>query len=149
MDELHNMNELYFENGSYTVSNSNFENITSECGTIFNFPCLTSGKDQFIKVSNSKFINNTASKFGGVIYSTGEYNNKAINFTNCYYYNNHAKFGNIIYAHSKDTLPYIGDLNETDISTIPAYFKMYGNVIENISILSGESIPEGIKCKFN
>jgi len=148
MDELHK-NELNYEIGTHTISDSNFENNTSECGTIFNFPYLSRGKDKIIKVSNSKFINNTASKFGGVIYSVGENNDESISFTNCYFYNNHAKLGNIMYTHSKNALPYIGSYKLTDISTIPTYFKMYGNTVKEISILSGENIPEGIKCKLN
>jgi len=147
MDESYS-NELNFESGEYTVSNSNFENNTSACGTVFNFPYLTTGKDKIVKVSNSKFINNTASKFGGVIYSVGENNAKSLSFTNCYYYNNHANFGNILYTISKNSLPYIGNLNSVDVSTIPKYFKMYGNEVKEISILSGESIPEGIKFKL-
>jgi len=148
MNELHSNELMNYENGLYTVSDSKFENNTSECGTIFNFPYLSSGRDKFIKVNDTKFINNTASKFGGVIYSVGENNVGSISFTNCYYYNNNAKFGNIIYTLSKDTLPDIGYLNSTDVATIPAYFKMYGNVVNEISILSGENIPEGIKCKL-
>jgi len=44
-------------------------------------------------------------------------------------------------------LPNIGNLNPTDISSIPAYFEMHEN--KEISILSGESIPENITCKLN
>jgi len=77
-----------------------------------------------------------------------EKNSNRMIFSDCTFNNNHAEFGNIIYTYSKNSLPQMDiDLNSTDISTNPAYFKMDGNetLIENISILSGESIPEGIK----
>jgi len=148
MNEL-DMLEKYNENGCYAISDSKFENNTSESGTIFNFSYLSSGKYKFIRVNNCKFINNTASRFGGVIYSIGENNPEGILFKNCTYINNHARFGNIMYAHARNKLPNIGILNPNELSTIPEYFEMYGNIVERISILSGESIPKGIKCKIN
>jgi len=141
-----NMNE----GGGLIVSNSTFENNTSECGTIFNFPYHHPGSDKFIKINNSTFINNTASKFGGVVYSMGEHNPNRMIFTNNSFYNNHAKFGNVLYTHSKAALLDVGEyLNSSDISTPPAYFQMYGNLVEEISILSSGSIPEDIMCKLN
>jgi len=134
------------EGGGYTINYVNFENNTSESGTIFNFPYLSPGSAN-IGIYYSTFTNNTASKFGGVIFS-GENGNRMV-FSNCIFNNNHAKYGNIVYAHSKNEIPTIGDIQKTEISTIPTYFEMNGNVIEEISILSGESIPEGIMCKLN
>jgi len=118
-----------------------------------NFPKVTPGtigKYEPIPFNFNTFNNNRATKFGGVMY-TG-INADRLVFTNCTFNNNHAEFGNILYAYSKDSLPQMNtDLNLTDINTNPAYFKMVGNVteFENISILSGERIPEGIKCKLN
>jgi len=143
MDKINNLQ------GVLNIDSSKFVNNTSEYGTIFNFNNFLSGTVVFVTVANSMFINNTASKFGGVMYSMGQHNYKHISFTNCNYENNHAKFGNIIYAYSLSTLPNIGILNSSDISTIPVYFKMDGNEGDEINIFSGESIPEGIKCKSN
>jgi len=80
----------------------------------------------------------------------GEFNYRRMNFTNCHFNNNHAKFGNIIYNLSKDLLPNLGISNLNDISTIPSYFEkdINSNSIDDISILSGESIPEGIMYKL-
>ena len=145
------MNEKNNEGGIYQITHSNFENNTSESGTIINIPYTSLNYVVYFQVYDCIFINNTASKFGGVIYSVGENNYKRINITECAYINNHAEFGNIIYAYSNDTLPNIGSYieNMDDVSTIPAYFEKYGNIVEDITILSGESIPEGIMCKLN
>jgi len=136
------------EDGPFSVDSSNFENNASEIGTIFNLPFFSRGKTAtvFISIKNSTFINNTASKFGGVIFS-GE-NADLINFSNCTFKDNHAKFGNVFYALSKDVIPTVEYINETDISTVPSNFEIDGNRVDGISILSGESIPEGIKFKL-
>jgi len=49
----------------------------------------------------------------------------------CYHYNNHAYFGNYIYARSKDVIQRIQrieNLNSTEVSTFPSYFEMYGKM---------------------
>ena len=144
------MDESNGEGGIYRIFSSTFENNTSEYGTIFNIPYTSTYEFMNVNVNNSTFTNNTASKFGGVIYSIGENNIKRLSFKKCNYNNNYAKLGNIIYGHSKYTLPNIGyNLKKSDVSTIPTYFEMYGNIVDDISILSGESIPEGIMCKLN
>jgi len=136
--------------GYYSVNHSKFENNTSESGTFINFPHITANIDpeKTLSFNHNTFNNNRASNFGGVIYS-GKNANRIV-FSNCTFNNNQAKFGNIIYTHSKNSLPQMDiELNTTDIYTNPSYFKMDGNEtnIENISIISGESIPKGIKCK--
>jgi len=142
---LFHWNELNLETGSYIIQNSTFENNTSESGTIFNFSFISQGSEKFFTISDLIFINNTASKFGGVVYSIGE--NNLVKFSNCSYYNNHASSGNTLYVHSKGAMPNIGELDSNDISTIPAYFEIQG--YKEISILSGESIPEDIMCNIN
>jgi len=143
------MDERNFEGGGYSITSSNFENNTSEYGTIFNMPYINpkTDKNSIITFSSCNFINNTASKFGGVILSG--INGDRIAFTDCTFINNHAMFGNIVYAHSKDALPSFENINSIDVSTTPVDYKMFGNIVDRISILSGESIPEGIVCKFN
>ena len=81
--------------------------------------------------------------------SKGNFDYYSTTFLDCYFYNNHANIGNNVYVHSKSALQEIGNFNSYDTSTIPAYFEMCGNVVKEISILSGESIPEGIMCKLN
>jgi len=142
------MDEKHLEGGGYSITSSTFENNTSEYGTIFNFPYINpkTEKNSIINFSSCKFINNTASKFGGVILSG--VNGDRIAFPDCIFINNHAKFGNVVYAHSKDALPSFENLDSTDISTTPVDYKMFGNIVEDILILSGDRIPEGIMFKL-
>ncbi len=146
-------NELNVDAGSFSVNDSNFENNKSVRGTIFNVHVHTLSVEntRFIYVSNSKFINNRALKFGGVIYFIGNsiVDNYHTTFLNCYFYKNNAFIGKNVYVHSKSTLQTIGNFDSTDASTVPTNFEMCGNIVDEISILSGESIPEGIMCKLN
>jgi len=145
--------ERYKQSGALNFTNSNFENNTSESGTILNLPYYTfllNIDDGLHYIENCTFVNNTASKFGGVIYSGKNANRLVI--TNCVFNDNHAKSGNIVYAYSQEFLPSIEDLNNTDVSTIPSYFildesEISENEVNEIYILSGENIPEGIKFK--
>jgi len=138
--------------GIFRAESSIFENNASEYGTIFNVPYTGLGADTtiLITVANCTFINNTASKFGGVIYSIGEYNARRMAFSGCHYNNNHAQSGNIIYGHSKNTIQGIGQIlmNFDDVSTIPAKFEMVGDVYDEITIHSGDSIPDNIMFKM-
>ena len=135
--------------GTCIFRNSKFVNNSSECGTFININYLNPNNDiKYIQVTDSIYTNNTDSKFGGIIYTLGEYNYMHTLFPNCTFNNNHAESGNIIYAHSKYTLPSLGIIKSTDISTIPKYFRKDGNEGENISILSGERILKGIKYKI-
>jgi len=99
-----------------------------------------------------EYTNNTASKYGGVVYSLGEYNGLHSALTNCTFDNNHAKLGNIVYGYSKDSIPDISNIQEinsidkNNIVTLPTYFEIDLNTNDKISILSGETIPEGIAC---
>jgi len=72
-------------------------------------------------------------------------------FSGCYYNNNHAQSGNIIYGHSRNTIQGIGQIlmNFDDVSTIPAKFEMIGDKYDEIIIFSGDSIPNDIMCKLN
>ncbi len=142
-----NAKETFY--GSCTIYNANFVNNTSECGTVLNLSYLNPGDFPYILVENTTFTHNIASKFGGVIYSLGEHNACRLSFKNCTFNDNHADSGNIIYTHSKNNLPEIKNLKETDISTIPEHFEIDGDEEMEISIISGESIPEGMKCKLN
>jgi len=136
------------EVGYYSVTYTKFENNTSECGTVMNCPYANVSKSSRKKISfkHCEFYNNTASKFGGVIY-TGP-NARRMIFKKCEFEDNHAAFGNDLYALSNDDLPEFENVTLTDIATVPTYFKRYGNIDENISILSGEKIPKGIMCRF-
>jgi len=133
------------------ISSSIFINNTSEYGTIFNVPFINDKSAYGIMVNNCQFTNNTASKYGGVIYSLGEFNNKHVNFYNCNFYDNHAKLGNVLYSYSSMSSPIMNNcnLNSNDIVTLPTYFEVdeYSYEGDEISILSGENIPEGITCK--
>jgi len=105
-------------------------------------------------ISNDcEYINNTASKYGGVIYSLGENNRIHTEFNNCIFNNNHAKLGDIVYSYSINSIPVLKSndkeisFDTNDIITLPTYFELDPNTIDKVSILSGENIPEGITCK--
>jgi len=145
------MDENKDNSGQYSIENSTFVNNTSEYGTIFSIYTIRVATGSSIDIRDCKFINNTSYNFGGVIYSVGEYNNKFVRFYDCIFSNNHARLGDIIYSYSKAAMPtFYSDtsyLNNDTLATIPTYFNIDGNPIDKISILSGESIPEGISCK--
>jgi len=111
------------EGGGYTINYVNFENNTSESGTIFNFPYLSPGSGN-IGIYYSTFTNNTASKFGGVIFC-GKNGNRMV-FTNCIFNNNHAKLGKDVYCYTKTSSPSIryGNFYEKDLVTLPSNFKL-------------------------
>jgi len=144
------MNEKENNSGGFYISNSKFINNTSEYGTFLNVPFLNKNTGTGIEIHTSEFTNNTASKFGGIIYSLGEYNNYHMKLVNNQYNNNNAKLGNIIYSYSLNSLPDIvsDNINKDDIVTLPSYFEVDKNSYEDdeITILSGESIPDGITC---
>jgi len=147
--------ERYKQSGSLNMTYSIFENNVSESGTILNMPYfnkLLVKSDGLQYIEGCTFINNTASKFGGVIYS-GRNADRLI-FIDCVFNGNHAESGNIVYAYSQEELPAIEDLNSTDVSTIPTFFIMDESDISEkevneIYIDSGDSIPKGIKCMLN
>jgi len=143
------------QKGGFPSFTSNvFENNTSEVGTIFNVPYflkLTGNSGGNVSVKTCTFTNNTASKFGGVIYS-GE-NAERLSFPGCTFNNNHAGSGNIVYGFSTKAFPGFDFPLTSDIaSTIPSKFvidKDSKAKAKDIYIYSGNKIPEGIKCKLN
>ena len=141
------MDERIKECGILTIKNTNFMNNTSENGTILNVPFLNSETGSSINFNSCYFSNNTASNFGGVINSMGEYNNKHMKFTNNQYSDNHAKLGNIIYGYSKNSFPSIGNINKSDKTSLPSTFKLDNTTYSSISILSGQNIPGNITGK--
>jgi len=143
------LDELDRQIGFYIVWYSHFKNNIAERGTIFNIPHVCQSFEPAVNVCYCTFANNTASLFGGVLYTIEAYNINRFFIMECTFTNNNAKFGNIIYAYSKGSMPSIGTLRQTDVSTVPSHFKMYRNKEKEISILSGESISEDIVCKLN
>jgi len=138
------MNEKEQHSGTITVMNSDFTDNTSEYGTIINMPYMYEKSSSKISISSSYIANNSASKFGGVFYSTGEFNSDHLFITCNKFYNNYAKLGNIIYGHSKNKIPTIDEIKTSDIVLLPSNFKLNNTSFRSISILSGEKIPENI-----
>jgi len=103
---------------------------------------------------NSKFINNTALKYGGVLYSISEnVNDENIRFMDCEFIDNKAMIGNIAYSYDKKSEPYITNIDElkeipNNFATNPTSIKFYEDFINGISLYSGQTIPEGISCIF-
>jgi len=79
----------------------------------------------------------------------GEYNNYQVKTLSNNYSDNHARFGNIVYSISRKTIDSLnlGGLNINDAVTVPSRFeKDIYSYDDDISILSGETIPENIAC---
>jgi len=89
-----NLNNVF---GIHNYRYLTFENNNSEIGTFFYFDDIGSKKTiTDIYIDNGKFINNTASSYGGIIYSNARKKtdlSKYVYFRNCIYENNHALFG--------------------------------------------------------
>ena len=98
--------------GGIIINSSNFLNNTSEYGTVFNVKKLNLETGTSIKVNSGVFINNTASKFGGVIYSLGKYNNYHVELNTCKFNNNQAKLGGVVYGYSISSFPKISNIEQ-------------------------------------
>jgi predicted outer membrane repeat protein len=55
--------------GKYVINNTNFTNINSENGSILHIKSIVKNSYSNVNIRNAIFQNNTASKFGGVLYS--------------------------------------------------------------------------------
>ncbi|ORX60962.1 hypothetical protein BCR36DRAFT_341031 [Piromyces finnis] len=75
--------------GNYNITNSVFDNNTSNKGTIIHI-----SKNLYllytIDIYNTIFTNNYAKENGGIIYSSSKYYNKLITINDCQFYNNYA-----------------------------------------------------------
>ncbi|ORX84041.1 hypothetical protein BCR32DRAFT_291626 [Anaeromyces robustus] len=142
--------------GQYLIENSKFINITSEYGSVIYIEKLKQFfwyKNEAI-FTNSKFINNTATKYGGVIYSKESDISESVVFTDCVFENNKASVGSISYCldiNSEPEFTNLKQLRKIDraFATNPTSLRMNNeNLIKNISFYSGEKIPEGISCSL-
>lgn len=102
-----------------------------------------------VTIRNSTFENLTASKYGGVIYSNSLNSNNRILLENCKFINNHALIGDILYSLTKDSGPVISNIDEIKdikglLATNPTYIKLDDDSFKNLTIISGEKIPNGI-----
>jgi len=145
------LDEDHKASGQFGITNSKFINNTSESGTIFSIISLNIETGSSVKVNDCEFTNNISSNYGGVMYSVSPYVNNHMKFTNCQFNNNHARFGDIIYSYSIDSMPMLINntyLNEYDVATLPTFFKIDRDSSDKISILSGENIPENISYQL-
>jgi len=145
------MDENKDTSGIFTISNSVFKNNTSEVGTVFNIININKITGSNIYVLNSNFIDNKASKYGGVVHSLGKYNNYHFVLLYCNFINNYAYLGNDIYSISRESMPYITNIKQLEstknsVATNPTSFKLNDNSIDRISIFSGDTIPNNILC---
>jgi len=107
--------------------------------------------DSLLNIKNALFQNNSASKYGGVIYSLSKYSNKYVKLIDCEFQNNTAIMGYISYSLKKESEPEISNIDELRkekgaIATNPTKIKLNDDSLYSISILSGEKLPEGIAC---
>jgi len=135
--------------GGYNLMNSRFENNTSEYGTILHIEYLNQKTGTQVNTINSVFIGNKASKYGGVIYSIGPYDNLHIQINYCTFTDNHAKLGDIVYSLSRESIPYFSNLEKLEaiegaVVTNPTKLILDENSINKVSIYSGDTIPNNI-----
>ncbi|ORX76364.1 hypothetical protein BCR32DRAFT_271328 [Anaeromyces robustus] len=148
------MDELRSTSGLYTIEDSTFENNTSDCGSIFHLEYLERYTGSTIICNNSLFRNNTAKRFGGAVYSVGEFNNYHFTMTNNKFINNHALQGSSLYGYSRESLPVVSNLRELEsvkgnVATNPTSMRLVNNTYNNhkISLLSGDTLPD-IICEL-
>jgi len=145
-----NMDESRDTSGRFRANYITFTNNTSEYGTFLNVNVFKKGTGSKILIKECEFKNNTASKFGGVVYSTGSDNHMHVEFDSCRFYSNHAKLGKDVYCYTKTSSPSIryGNFYEKDLVTLPSNFKLDEKTYNGeVSILSGETIPDNITCE--
>ncbi len=130
--------------GCFIISSIYFMDNTSECGTFLNVPFMNENTSSLISIMGCYFANNTASKYGGVVYSMNEYNKKHIYFMFNEFGKNYAKLGDVTYGISKNAMIDIDKVKNSDIRTPPSYFKLNNTSYSSISLLSGENIPKNI-----
>ncbi|OUM57802.1 hypothetical protein PIROE2DRAFT_17101 [Piromyces sp. E2] len=143
------MNEGYGSSGKYYITNSVFTNNTSEFGTVVNIIYMDEKTGCEVNSTNSYYIGNRATKYGGVFYSMGPYNNLHVNIKNNTFIDNHAKLGDIMYSYSRAAMPNIDNIEELEaidgaIVTNPTQFILDEDSIKKISIYSGDTIPNNI-----
>ena len=143
------LDETVGSSGNYYITNSRFENNTSENGSIIHIEYLDRKTGTFLSSDNSVFIGNKASNYGGVIYSMGPYDNLHIQINDCTFTDNHAKLGDIIYSLSRESTPYINNIKELEaiegaVVTNPTKLILDEDSINKISIYSGDTIPNNI-----
>ncbi|OUM60025.1 hypothetical protein PIROE2DRAFT_14319 [Piromyces sp. E2] len=138
-------------NGYFQIDNSYFYNNTSINGAFLNIKNFYDDFNGNITIMNSKFENNTASNFGGVVYSNSPLTSKLVVFEQCEFLNNNAKSGIISFSKTKETGPTFSNIDTLSsikglFSTNPTKLKL--NDDYNITIYSGEKIPEGMSCEI-
>jgi predicted outer membrane repeat protein len=139
--------------GKYLINNCNFNNIKSEFGSVLHIKSLFESSNTLMEFRNSIFENNTASKYGGVIYSNSEFTNKYIRMYDCTFINNHAQIGHTLYSLNKESEPYISNINELraiqgSVMTNPTKLILNDNNIKTISLISSDVLPSGISCSI-
>jgi len=145
------MDEGVNTSGLYVINNSTFVNNTSEYGTILNIKTLEELTGSTINVTNSEFISNRASKYGGAVYSIGEFSNLHVYFDYCKFIDNHALLGDIFYSYSRESSPLISNIEELELIegalvTNPVKIILDNDNQNSFSILSGDMLPKNITC---
>ncbi|OUM60028.1 hypothetical protein PIROE2DRAFT_63402 [Piromyces sp. E2] len=134
----------------YNIKNSNFYNNTSINGSILNIKYYEYNLNDRISFNNSLFENNSATNFGGVVYSNSPNTNQLVFFEDCIFNNNTAGNGNISYSLSQSSEPNFSNIKHLQemnaLSTNPTKVLLDGQY--NVSIFSGEKIPDNISCKL-
>ncbi|ORX53772.1 hypothetical protein BCR36DRAFT_348666 [Piromyces finnis] len=140
--------------GNYIMDNIYFNNIRSNCGSVIHVDSLQKTTKTTVNITNSVFESNVAEKYGGVIYSISPYANKIFSLVNCTFYNNNALLGKIVYSYDLKSEPNITNIEvlksiKGNFATNPTKLILNNELDEEISIYSGEMLPEGISGNIN
>jgi hypothetical protein len=142
--------------GHYLINNTQFNFNSADKGGIVRIEEID--ENSSLIISDSLFDSNYAS-YGGIIYSKSKLTNKYVKFNNCELSENAAYEGGISYSLSKNYEPYFSNIDELrenehfketefGFSTNPSKIRFTNDSLTTFSILSGDMIPNGMKCEF-
>ncbi|ORX56629.1 hypothetical protein BCR36DRAFT_345958 [Piromyces finnis] len=155
---------MYFSNewesqfSIITINTVIFKNNTSYRGTLLYYNDVKSGAPTMISIYNSQFIDNTATNYGGLIYSNGRNDESlGIYITDCIFENNKALLGNICYSYDILHEPFFSnsdpsnninlrsDKNNFVTNPTRLLFDNY-NTDDTLEIYSGDRIDQEYSC---
>ncbi|OUM56206.1 hypothetical protein PIROE2DRAFT_19288 [Piromyces sp. E2] len=144
-----NIDEDELSSGNFEIYDSVIANNTGEYGPAVYIGYMAKLTGSRFNSTNTLYIGNRATKYGGAIYSMGPYNNIYVNFTDSTFIDNHALLGDIIHSYSRESLPYFSNLKELEaiagaITTNPTKLLLDKESITKISLYSGDMIPSNI-----
>jgi len=134
---------------TYNFEDVLFSNNVSHKGTVFHFGNAKAGFRFYSTLSNVRFMNNRAEKYGGVLYSEiKDFPLASIVFSQCVFEGNEAELGKISYVHDNDhDVKYLMNIDglkkdSNNFVTNPSYLVFDDYDDSFIEIYSGDRIEE-------